>query len=238
MSDITFKSDPEEAFRRFMDQGFFCEPEVFTEAECEGLIRAALALPTARDGSFVPTMNVHKIDGPFLQAMSKPCLLSIMDRLVGGRANGLHSQFYFTPPERRGLGCHQDNYFAEAEADAFASAWIALVDVTAENGGLYGYTGSHKEGRLPVRASDVGTEDKRQAVYEEALVPPGYKLVDISVKQGTVVLLHGYLAHGSYLNHSKSNRYALLNTYIRANQHYRRGETALRQEFELARDSA
>jgi hypothetical protein len=235
MSNLAFKSDPEGAFRCYREQGFFCEPEVFTEAECSALIQAGLALPTAQDGSYIPTMNVHKIDEIFLQAMSKPGLLGVMDRLIGGRANGLHSQFYFTPPHRSGLDCHQDNYFAEAKPDAFASAWIALVDTGIENGGLYVYPGSHKEGKLAVKSSHALNADKREAVYEETIVPDGYLRVNVAAARGSVVFIHGYLAHGSNRNESNANRYALLNTYIRAHEQYRRGDTAQREELELIR---
>lgn len=236
MSDIMFRDDAEAAYQRYEEQGFFCEPDLFSAVECEALIEAARVLPTARDGSLIPVMNVHKIDTVFLRAMSKPGILRVMDRLIGGQANGLHSQFYFTPPGRRGLGCHQDNYFAEVKPDAFASAWLALVDIYPENGGLYVFPGSHKEGRLPVKPSDAGGADKRQAVYEETIVPARYPRLDVRVKRGTVVFLHGYLAHGSHINRSRSNRYALLNTYIRERERYRRGETALREEHQLLRE--
>lgn len=236
MQEMSFKNTPGKALERYEEQGFFVEPDMFSPEECEQIIQASQRLPTALDGSFIPTMNVHKMDSVFLRAMSKPAVLSVMDRLVHGRSNGLHSQLFFMPPHRTGLGCHQDNYFVEAKADAFGSAWIALVDVTHENGGLYAYPGSHKEGKLPVKSADgIAGADKREVVYEETIVPDRYAKSDLSVRRGTVVFLHGYVAHGSYVNHSASNRYVLLNTYIRANEGYRRGETAQREEFELMR---
>jgi ectoine hydroxylase-related dioxygenase (phytanoyl-CoA dioxygenase family) len=235
MASVTFIDDPERAYAVYMEQGYFCEPSMFSPAECDRIIAAAGHLPSALDGSMTPTMNVHKLGGVYLDAMSKPAVLQIMDRLVHGKANGLHSQLYFTPPERAGLGYHQDNYFVEAKGDAFASAWIALVDITPDNGGLYAYVGSHKEGKLPVRSVNAEGKDKRQTVYEETVVPPVYKTADIFVKRGAVVFIHGYVVHGSYQNHSKDNRYVLLNTYIRAKEHFRAGQTAKREEVELAR---
>jgi len=235
MTSPSFRSDPDGAYALYQEQGFFCEPPIFSAAECERIIAASRRLPAARDGSLVPTMNVHKMDAIFLAAMARPEVLEIMDRLVHGKANGLHSQFYFTPPERAGLGSHQDNYFVEAKPDAFASAWIALVDITRENGGLYVYVGSHREGKLPVRSVDAEGKDKRQTVYEESVVPPGYEVADIFVKRGSVVLIDGYVVHGSHQNRSTGNRYVLLNTYIRAHEHFRPGQTARREEYELAR---
>jgi phytanoyl-CoA hydroxylase len=235
MTVPSFRTDPEEAYSLYQERGFFCEPPMFSGAECERIIAAAMRLPTALDGSFVPTMNVHKMDAVFVEAMARPELLRVMDRLVHGRANGLHSQFYFTPPQRAGLGYHQDNYFVEAKPDAFASAWIALVDITPENGSLYVYAGSHREGKLPVRSVNAEGKDKRQTVYEESIVPAGYPSVDLYVERGSVVLLDGYVVHGSHQNRSSGNRYVLLNTYIRTQEKFRPGQTAKREEFELAR---
>lgn len=235
MPEVGFAADLESAYAVYAEQGCFCMPELFTAAECDRIIAASGELPTACDGSFVPMMNVHKRGGVFVEAMAKPVVLDIMDQLVHGKANGLHSQFYFTPPHRAGLGTHQDNYFVEAPEDAFASAWIALVDIGPENGGLYVFAGSHREGPLPVRKVAAEGKDKRQAVYEETVVPPCYPPVDVRVARGSVVFLHGYVVHGSHQNRSDANRYVLLNTYIRSKEHFRPGNTAKREEFELAR---
>jgi phytanoyl-CoA hydroxylase len=235
MTVVSFRDDADSAYALYRERGYFCEPPIFSPDECERIIAASTELPAARDGSMVATMNVHKLDSVFLDAMARPEVLKIMDRLVHGKANGLHSQFYFTPPERAGLGSHQDNYFVEAKPDAFASAWIALVDITPENGGLFVYVGSHREGRLPVRSVNAEGKDKRQTVYEESIVPPQYRSADIRVSRGSVVLIDGYVVHGSHQNHSTGNRYVLLNTYIRSREHFRPGQTARREEYELAR---
>ncbi len=235
MATATFRDNPKQAYELYMDQGYFVEPEVFSAAECARLIAAAEELPTAKDGSFVPTMQVHKMNRIFLQAMSKPEVLQTMDRLIHGKANGLQSQFFFTPPQRAGLGFHQDNYFVEAPDDAFASAWVPLVDITPENGCVYAFVGSHKEGKLPVRTVNAEGKDKRQTVYEETVLPEHYKSTDLYMQRGAVLYIHGYVVHGSHQNRSKENRYALLNTYIREKEPFRAGRTAKREEFELIR---
>lgn len=235
MTTVTFKQNPDRAYELYMEQGFFCEPDVLSAAQCDAIIEAAKTLPSAQDGSYVPMMNVHKRPGPFFDAMCSPQIVSVMDRIIHGRAKGLHSQLYYTPPNRAGLGFHQDNYFVEAKGDAFASAWIPLVDVNAENGGIYAFIGSHKDGKLPVREVQATGQDKRQAIYEETVLPKEYKRADIFLKRGSVLFIHGYVVHGSYQNKSTSNRYVLLNTYIRENEQFRAGNTAKREEVELTR---
>jgi ectoine hydroxylase-related dioxygenase (phytanoyl-CoA dioxygenase family) len=235
MAVITFKNNPEKAYQSYLEQGYFVEPNVFAAEECERLIAAAQELATAKDGSYAPSMNPHKTDPLYLQAMSKPDVLATMDVLVRGKANGLQSQLFFTPPERAGLGFHQDNYFVEAPDNAFASAWVPLVDITSENGCVFAFPGSHKEGKLPVRTVNAEGKDKRQAVYEETEIPTHYTSVDLYMPRGSVLFIHGYIVHGSRQNRSRANRYALLNTYIREKEPFRAGRTAKREEFELLR---
>jgi ectoine hydroxylase-related dioxygenase (phytanoyl-CoA dioxygenase family) len=163
--------------------------------------------------------------------------VSTIEHIVHGKAVGLQTQFFFTPPGRAGLGYHQDNYFVEAPTDAFVSAWVPLVDVTVENGGLYYFKGSHKRGKLPVRTVDTTGKDKRQAVYEETVMDEDYPKIDVFVKRGDAVLIHGYVVHGSYQNESAANRYVLLNTYLREGAPFRAGATARREEIPLKRAS-
>jgi ectoine hydroxylase-related dioxygenase (phytanoyl-CoA dioxygenase family) len=234
MSDqITFASDPEEAYRRYMEDGFFIEPGILTAEECQRVIDASEKLPNAIDGSYIPMMNVHKQDHLFVEVMSNKKVVDIMRRLVHGTPCGLHTQMYYTPPQRAGLGFHQDNYFVEAKDDSFASAWIALVDVTPENGGLFAFVGSHKRGRLDVREVKADGADARQTVFEETVLPEPYEKRDIFVKRGSAVFLHGYNVHGSYQNNSQTKRYVILNTYIREGEAFRPGRTAKREQFEL-----
>lgn len=230
---ITFATDPDAAYAQFMRDGFFVEPDVLTAAECDAVIAAAEKLPNALDGSYIPMMNVHKIDPLFVDVMSHPRIVAVMRRLVHGEPCGLQTQMFYTPPQRAGLGVHQDNYFVEANPDAFASAWVALVDVTKKNGGLYAYAGSHHDGKLPVQSAEVEGQDKRQTMYEETVVPEGWVKQDVEVKRGSVLFLHGYNVHGSYQNESDGKRYVILNTYIRQGESFRSGQTAKREEFPL-----
>ncbi len=229
---VTFATAPERAYEQYQRDGYFIEPDVLTEAECAAVIAAAERLPSARDGSYTPTMNVHKLDDAFVEVLSHPKVVAVIRRLVHGTPCGLHTQMFFTPPQRAGLGMHQDNYFVEAKVDAFASAWIPLVDVTPHNGGLYTYPGLHAKGPLPVRpAADSG--DRRQTIYEETIVPADWPRHDVSIRRGSVLFLHGYNVHGSHQNQSTAKRYVILNTYIREHEAFRPGATAMRAQFPL-----
>jgi ectoine hydroxylase-related dioxygenase (phytanoyl-CoA dioxygenase family) len=231
----TFAADPERALAQYLRDGVFVEPDVLTPAECDELIAAANRLPSARDGSFLPIMQVHRDEPAFMKTLNHPRIVKIMDQVCGGPVVGVQTQLYYTPPERAGLGFHQDNYFVEAPSDSFASAWVPLVDVTPENGSLYAFLDSHRFGPLPVREVEHEGNDKRQTVYEETILPEPMQKIDISAKRGSAVLIHGYNVHGSYQNHSHENRYVILNTYVRDGAPFRPGHTAKREAVQLTR---
>lgn len=232
---ISFRTNPEPALALFNEQGFFIEQDVLSPEQCDRVIAATRRLPNALNGDFRPQMNVHKMDAVFYEVMSLPAIVRVMDLLVGGEAFGLQSQLFMNPPDRMGMGVHQDNYFVEAPDGAFASAWTALVDVDRSNGGLYGYPGIHKSGRRPVREvldqANAGiTYERTDTLSEETDLPDGLDRVDVRIPKGAVLFLHGDFPHGSYRNMSDGHRYALLNTYIRAGEPFRRGNTGRREQ--------
>lgn len=232
---ITFATDPQAALVRYNEDGVFVEPNVISPELCDELVAIALRQDTARDGAFFPIMQVHKIEPKFRELLSHPRIVSMMDLVCGGPVVGVQTQFYFTPPRRAGLGLHQDNYFVEAPDDSFASAWVPLVDAYPGNGGLYAFKGSHKRGKLPVRKVDAEGRDKRQTVYEETVLTEEFPRIDVVAPKGSAVLIHGYNVHGSYQNESASNRYVILNTYVRQGAPFRPGRTAQREEVQLVR---
>src|SRR4051794_40185621 len=98
MSDpVSFRTDPAAAMARYLEDGVFIEPDVLTPAECDRLIEAAQSLPTARDGTLTPVMQVHRIEPKFHELMGHPRLVAMMDTACGGPVVGVQTQFYFTP---------------------------------------------------------------------------------------------------------------------------------------------
>jgi ectoine hydroxylase-related dioxygenase (phytanoyl-CoA dioxygenase family) len=239
-SALSFRDDPERALAAYRADGYFLERDLFTAVECEALIAAGTGLETARAGVVRPAMNPHRDEPRFFAAMADRRLTTIMERLCGGVVSGLQSEFFYGRPSTPGFAPHQDNFFVEAPDDAFASAWLALVDVSPENGGLILYPGSHKAGKLETEALDSTPSPYQDpnAASRRALVPPACAPADLHIPRGSVVLLHGWVAHASHDNDSDGWRYALLNTYIRKGAPFRPGNYAGRKEVDLAAGAA
>ena len=232
---ISFSKEPERALAEFHGRGYFVAPNVLSADFCDLLIASAQGFSNAVEGHFRPIMHPHLLDPLFMQALSHPKIVVVMNAILHGKVNGLQTEFFYGKPGVRGFAPHQDNFFVEAENSTFASAWIALADVGPDNGGLYGFPGTHALGKLPVRPLQTGTVEGQDpnANNEETVIPHGFASIDITAPKGSVVFLHAYFVHGSHINTSNDYRYALLCTYIREGAHYRSGKYARRAAIPL-----
>jgi ectoine hydroxylase-related dioxygenase (phytanoyl-CoA dioxygenase family) len=228
---ISFKDSPKQALALYEQDGYFVEPSVFSPSECAELINAGMKLPGILAGDYRPAMHPHRQNSVFLDAMRDRRIVDTMQLLVGGKPSGLQTEFFYGKPGVKGFARHQDNFFVEAPGNAFASAWIALVDVGPDNGGLVGYPASHKEGRLPVRQLNVGNIPGQDpnANNEETILSAEYSEVDLVVPRGSIAYLHSYFVHGSHPNKTNDLRFALLCTYIREGASFRPGRYAQRE---------
>ena len=233
--NISFLNSPGDALSSYRQNGYFVEENVFTHSECDELVKAGMGLSNVREGDLRPRMQPHRENSKFLDALRNPKLTQIMSKLIKIPIVGLQTEFFYGVPGTKGFANHQDNFFVEAPAECFASAWIALVDVESDMGCLTGFPGSQKEGRLNVQkktSSNVENQDPN-ANREETMVPENYSEVSITVPKGAVVLIHSQFVHGSRQNTSSKNRYSLLCTYITKGSNFRAGNYAVRQEINL-----
>lgn len=231
----TIYSELDKQLEFYQENGFFIAENIFTDQECQQLIDESQNLPNAEQGHYKPQMMPHLHNPAYLQAMRNPRLVQIIHKLVGGKAKGLQTQFFYCKPGTRGFSLHQDNFFVQAPFGAFASAWIALTDTYPNKGGLIVYPGTHKEGLLPVKKLNFGTDAGQDpnANNEETVVPEGYQTIHASVPKGAVLFIHGHVVHGSNANSTQEWRYVLLNTYIREDEPFRAGNYANREIIDL-----
>lgn len=231
----SFYQDEKGALAAYRENGFHAEYQFISHDACDELIAASKELANAKNGEYRPTLNPHLESKHFLKVMRDPKVISLIEKLAGGRVSGLQTQFFFGKPGTKGFSIHQDNFFVEAKpADAFVSTWLALSDVSEENGTIFIFPGAHKEGLLPVRklSGVAGVGQEYNASNEECVVPEKYQSVTVEVPRGTLIFLHSYLPHGSFDNQSKENwRYVMLNNYIKEHTPFRPGNSAKRKEI-------
>ena len=231
----SFAKDPAAALAFYFDQGYHIEPGVFDAAEIAAIKKAARNLPDYLNGSYIPTLNPHRLEDPFLKALAKKTLVEIMRLMVHGKVSGLQTQYFFGKPGTKGFAMHQDNFYVESNPDAFASSWNPLVDVSPKNGGLIVYPGSHREPILPVdkfEEEQAAGQDKN-ARREQVRLPEKYQPVSVVAPAGSAVFLHGHTVHSSHDNQTDTYREVLLCTYLRAGEKFRPGFSAKRNEVDV-----
>jgi ectoine hydroxylase-related dioxygenase (phytanoyl-CoA dioxygenase family) len=131
---------------------------------------------------------------------------------------------------------HQDSAFTDTKPDAFATAWVAMQEVTPEMGALVGYPGTHREPILPQVLVEQPLKTVSQdpnANREEVVLPTGYQPVELAVPRGAAIFMHGHFVHSSGMNRTNQFRRALVLTYIRSGENFRPGVTAKRSEVQV-----
>lgn len=118
---------------------------------------------------------------------------------------------------------HQDWYGWPVTPTRVVSAWIALEDVTRENGAMQMAVGSHALGRMlpfngrtgePFPSSpaldELSANGMKPIPQPEAL---GLEIVDVELAAGEVVLFDGLMWHRSGINSSPAPRHSLIQRY-------------------------
>jgi ectoine hydroxylase-related dioxygenase (phytanoyl-CoA dioxygenase family) len=232
MVKCTFIDDPARALAGYAQAGVHLEPQVLEPQLCDELVRVANELPAVKHGDFRTVLQPHRGSKTFEQALRHPRVAAIMSRVLGGSISGIQTQFFYGKPGTPGFQPHQDNRFVNAPRGKFASVWIALTDVSKENGCLYIYPGSFREPLLQVEeveARETMLQDIN-ALKFRCVVPEKYQPIDLEMKMGSGVFFDGHTVHGSHCNNSQQDRYALLMTYIARGVQFNAGRYANREE--------
>lgn len=232
MRDLTFARDPALALQAYAEAGVHVEPDTFEPELCDELIAQANEFAEVKRGDFRTVLQPHRQSKTFLSALRHHKVTAIVGSILGGKISGIQTQFFYGVPGTPGFEPHQDNRSVNAPRGQFASAWVALSDVSKENGGLYIYPGSFREPLLEVQELQVQENmfQDLNAMKFRCLVPAKYKAEDLTMKKGSAVFFDGHTVHGSHANRSQRNRYALLMTYIARGAPFVAGRYANREE--------
>jgi phytanoyl-CoA hydroxylase len=224
-----------QALADYDESGLHLEKNVLDVAACDELIAVATEFPAVKNGDYRTVLQPHRTSGSFTALLSCPAIVGIMRQILGDKISAIQSQFFYGKPGTPGFQPHQDNRFVNAPAGQFASVWIALTDVSKENGGLYMYPGTHREPLLDV--VEVPFEESllqdRNALRLRCVIPEKYQPVDLSMPRGSAAFFDGSTVHGSHQNNSDRYRYAVLLTYIVRGSPFVAGQYAQREEVPI-----
>jgi len=231
----TFADAPDLALKAYAEAGFHVEPDVLAHGLCDRLVEIANEFPARKQGDFRTVLQPHRREDAFLQALRHAGVTRILRLILGAEIAGIQTQFFYCQPGTPGFQPHQDNRYVNAPRGTFASAWVALTDVSPQNGGLILYPGSHKEPLLDVE--EVAFEETplqdANAMRLRCVIPVKYKPLDLYLKKGTAAFFDGHTVHASHPNTSNGPRYALLMTYVRRGVSFTPGKYAQRDSVSI-----
>lgn len=175
---------------------------------------------------------MHDLD-PVFYRFSRDSKMAALCTDLGYRDPRLIQSIYiFKQPQIGGVvRPHQDSSYLFTEPESTMSMWFALEDATGENGCLWALPGGHK-GPLECRYErDEGLHAEIKPLWKPDWPEAGWE--PLEVKQGTLILLNGYLPHKSEASRSNQSRHAYTvhvidgaNKYLSTNWNRRSADNA------------
>lgn len=164
----------------------------------------------------------------------------LAEKFISREHLGLMSMILFKKPETQYAGqawnVHQDNAYTKNPYGLYITAGLFLEDVDKENGPIFVYPRSHKEGILPFTSQPSYREGKGEQPGNITRIPEKYKGTEVDVlgKKGAVMFMSGNTLHGSHSNKSQTkSRPIYTNTYIPNGEEFLPGSTASRVPIPL-----
>ncbi|MGH2341306.1 phytanoyl-CoA dioxygenase family protein [Segnochrobactraceae bacterium EtOH-i3] len=148
---------------------------------------------------------LHDFDPVFAGFSRAPELAAVAEGLGLVDADLVQSMLILKPPAIGGaVDMHQDATFLHTEPVSVIGFWLALEDATPDNGGLVAIPGGHRGG-LKARHHYAGADLVTTRLDD---TPFAGDPVPLLAPEGTLVVLHGLLPHGSGPNLSPRPRAA------------------------------
>ena len=113
---------------------------------------------------------------------------------------------------------HQDGALWPFSPSTGLSIWIALDEVTMQNGAMQFFSGSHQQGGLPIVNCSEDLDDvngNRIVDSEMDRIRVEHPVVDVELAAGDCSIHSELLVHGSLPNESPNRRLAVTISYLR-----------------------
>jgi phytanoyl-CoA hydroxylase len=230
--DFTLTRDQKVFYRR---NGYLVVDGILAPAECDAALKI---FERHADKDYSGIMNLDRKVEEIRNIMKNPKIVKILETLQEAEVVGLQTMFLFKKIgslyAEQAWNPHQDNAYPLARWGAYVTGNIPFEDQDQENGCISIYPGSHVEDVLPNEPVKSFHENPGSKPGHCVQVPADYKKVDLTLKKGSVLILHGNVIHESYPNMSKDrSRPMLLIPYITKGETFIPGKTAQRMEIPL-----
>ncbi len=209
----------EKQINAYNRDGFIAPIDIYSSAEAATLRQEFEALETLHPEALTGRNrnNVHFVTTLFDKIAHNPSILDAVETLIGRDILVGGTTLFVKEPEQRGfISWHQDGRYIGLEPDNWVTAWLALSDVTIENGCMYMWPGSHRDG--PREHLDTFDKENLLTRGQTVLNVPETETTPIELAAGQLSLHHPWVVHGSGHNTSKNRRIGFaIQSYIGTN---------------------
>ncbi|NKB70002.1 MAG: hypothetical protein GKR89_23250 [Candidatus Latescibacteria bacterium] len=181
-------------------------------------------------------LTLRKINGPadhdpfFVEHAAAPALLETVQALLGPDIKLFGDQIFMKPPGGLEKTYHQDSPYFKIEPMALVTAWVALDEVTLDNGCLWVVPGSHKNG--PLEHSEPWMVGDRQDMKIPDNAFQRHREIPITLPAGGVSFHHSLLLHRSGPNKTPHHRRGMATHYMSSQSRWT-GEPADKPKYPL-----
>jgi len=200
-----FTPDLQQQILKWSERGYLILERFFENTTCDRINSEIESLLTKKKIRFTGNklMFANK-KSPFIKAISNnPTILKLLGFLLDKEVVPFQTINFLQGSEQR---AHSDSVHMTTYPLGYLIAiWIALEDVTHENGPLFYYPGSHQ---LPYLLNNdfnegetfltLGKKDyvDYEDMLEELVTKKGYQPQEFHAKKGDVLIWHANLVHG------------------------------------------
>ena len=164
--------------------------------------------------------HLRKINHPsrhdsfFVDHARHPRILAAMVDLLGEDVKLFGDQLFMKPPGGIEKTYHQDCPYFPVRPMEVITAWVALDEVTVENGCMYVVPGSHKLGAVDHSEAWMVGERKDMKIPDAAIDRERER--PVTLRAGGCSFHHGLIQHRSGANRTRSFRRGLATHYMTA----------------------
>jgi len=200
----------QEQYRR---DGFFFPLRIFSAEEAAGH-REQLENIEAQQGPMHYRTKPYLLMKSASEIARNPVLLDVVESLLGPDILLWDSAYIIKEPHNtKYVSWHQDLTYWGLDGDELVTAWVALSDVTTENGCMKMLPGSHKDGKH-VHHRTYSADNILHRGQELEIEIDEDRVVSVELQSGEVSLHHGWTPHASYPNTSGKRRIGLSLQYL------------------------
>jgi len=178
------------------------------EADAGAVAAAVTRLPAeARSANLRKFMGFTKTHPVLKDVSNHGPLRDAVEQIAGEPTRMWQSMALLKPPGGSEKPWHQDHAFFNLPIDAqICGVWIALGEVTEDNGAMFMLRGGHRIGPIP------HFQRRDWQICDTEL--QGKKPVAVTMQAGDLIIFDGKTPHGTPTNRTDSHRWAVQYHYI------------------------